>query len=139
MAAKVLEESGATYYYSTRSDTQDIQLVHGHHVIGAMEEPEMVTFCHEHSIRLIIDAAHPFAVNLHRNVIDLAKHISVPVIRFDRIYPPHDEDLVWCKDYDDAISQLNKYGITMNHSLEHKRPDFLPTTSFIMRKTTPRH
>ena len=112
VAAKVLEESGATYYYSTRSDTQDIQLVHGHHVIGAMEEPEMVTFCHEHSIRLIIDAAHPFAVNLHRNVIDLAKHISVPVIRFDRIYPPHDEDLVWCKDYDDAISQLNKYGIT---------------------------
>ena len=111
VAAKVLEESGATYYYSTRSDTQDIQLVHGNHVIGAMEVPEMVAFCQEHDIRLIVDAAHPFAVNLHRNVIDLAKHISVPVIRFDRIYPPHDEDLVWCKDYDDAISQLVAHGI----------------------------
>ena len=112
VAAKVLEESGAAYYYSTRSDTQDIQLVHGVHVSGSMEVPEMVAFCHEHSIRLIIDAAHPFAVNLHRNVLDLAKHISVPVIRFDRIYPPHDEDLVWCKDYDDAISQLKTHDVS---------------------------
>ena len=111
MAAKVLEESGAAYYYSTRSDLQDIQLVHGHHVTGAMEVPEMVAFCHEHSIRLIVDAAHPFAVNLHRNVIGLAAQIGVPVIRFDRIYPPHDEDYVWCKDYHDAISQLESHGV----------------------------
>lgn len=110
-AAKVLEESGAAYYYSTRSDTQDLQLVHGNHVIGAMEVPEMVAFCQEHDIRLIVDAAHPFAINLHRNVIDLAKHISVSVIRFDRIYPPHDEDLIWCKDYDDAINQLKIHEI----------------------------
>ena len=112
VAAKVLEESGATYYYSTRSDTQDIQLVHGHHVIGAMEEPEMVALCKEHNIRLIIDAAHPFAVNLHRNVVNLAVQIGVPVIRYDRIYPPHDEDLVWCKDYDDAISQMKAHDVS---------------------------
>lgn len=111
MAAKVLEESGATYYYSTRSDTQDIQLVHGNHISGAMEVPEMAAYCQGHDIRLIVDAAHPFAVNLHRNVIDLAKHISVPVIRFNRIYPPHDESLIWCKDYDDAISQLVAHGV----------------------------
>ena len=112
MAAKVLEESGATYCYSTRSDTQDIQLVHGHHVTGAMEVPEMVTFCREHDIRLIVDAAHPFAVNLHRNVVDLARQIGVPIIRYDRIYPSHDKNLVWCKDYDDAISRLEAHGIT---------------------------
>ena len=111
MAAKVLEESGATYCYSTRSDTQDIQLVHGHHVTGAMEVPEMVTFCHEHGIRLIVDAAHPFAVNLHRNVVDLAGQIGVPIIRYDRIYPPHDEEFVWCKDYNDAIYQLKTHGV----------------------------
>ncbi len=111
MAAKVLEESGAAYYYSTRSDTQDIQLVHGQHVIGAMTVPEMAAFCQEHGIRLIVDAAHPFAVNLHRNVIDLAGQIGVPVIRYDRIYPPHDEDLVWCKDYEDAIRQLGAHGV----------------------------
>lgn len=111
MAAKVLEESGATYYYSTRSDTQDIKLVHGHHVIGAMEMLEMVAFFHEHEIRLIVDAAHPFAVNLHHNVVNLAEQIGVPVIRYDRIYPPHDENLVWCKNYDDAINQLETHDV----------------------------
>ena len=111
MAAKVLEESVATYYYSTRSDIQEIQFVHGVHVTGAMEVPEMVAFCQKHGIRLIVDAAHPFAVNLHRNVIDLAGQIGVPAIRYDRIYPPHDEDLIWCKDYDDAISQMKALGV----------------------------
>ena len=111
MAAKVLDESGATYYYSTRNDTQDIQLVHGHHITGAMEVPEMTTYCQEHDIRLIVDAAHPFAVNLHRNVLTLAEQIGVPVIRYDRIYPPHDEDLIWCKDYGDAINQLKVHEI----------------------------
>jgi len=111
MAAKVLEESGATYFYSTRSDTQDIQLVHGSHVIGAMEAPEMAAFCQEHDIRLLIDAAHPFAVNLHRNIVDLAAQTGIPVIRYDRIYPPHDKDIVWCKDYVDAISQLEAHGV----------------------------
>ena len=110
-AAKVLDESGATYYYSTRSDTQDIQLVHGQHVTGAMEVPDMIAFCQEHDIRLIVDAAHPFAINLHRNVVELAGQIGVPVIRYERIYPPHDEDFVWCKDYNDAISLLEAHGI----------------------------
>ena len=111
VAAKVLDESGATYWYSTRGDLQEIQLAHGHHVTGAMEVPEMVTFCHEHEIRLIVDAAHPFAVNLHRNIVDLAGQIEVPIIRYDRIYPPHDKDIVWCQDYDDAINQLKAHGI----------------------------
>ncbi len=111
MAVKVLEESGASYFYSTRSDTQDIQLVHGHHVTGAMETPEMVAFCHEHDIRLIIDAAHPFAETLHRNVVELARAVGVPVIRYDRIYSPHASDLVWCRDYAEAISQLGNHGI----------------------------
>ena len=111
VAAKVLDESGASYWYSTRGDLQEIQLAHGHHVTGAMEVPEMVTFCHEHEIRLIVDAAHPFAVNLHRNIVDLAGQIEVPIIRYDRIYPPHDKDIVWCQDYDDAINQLKVHGI----------------------------
>ena len=112
VAAKVLDESGASYWYSTRSDTQDIQLVHGNHISGAMEVPEMAAYCQGHDIRLIVDAAHPFAVNLHRNVVNLAERISVPVVRYDRIYPPHDKNLVWCKDYDDAISRLEAHGIT---------------------------
>lgn len=111
MAAKVLDESGATFFYSTHGSSQDVQLMHGNRITGAMQQADMVTFCHEHAIRLIVDAAHPFAVNLHRNVIDLAEQIAVPVIRYDRIYPPHDGSMVWCKDYDDALRLLHEQSI----------------------------
>ena len=110
-AVEVLEEAGTTYYYSTRSDGQKIDLVHGIHLTGSMEVPEMITCCREHDIHLIIDAAHPFAEDLHRNLLFLAKHIQAPIIRYDRIYPPHDKDLIWCKDYNDAIQQLEANGI----------------------------
>ena len=110
-AVEVLEEGGLPYYYSTRSDGQKIELVHGIHLTGGMEVPEMIQCCREHSIRLIIDAAHPFAEELHRNLVFLAKHIQAPIIRYDRIYPPHDKDLIWCKDYNDAIQQLETNGI----------------------------
>ena len=111
VAAKVLEESGAAYYYSTRSDTQDIQLVHGIRLTGSMTAPDMIAFCREHDIRLIIDAAHPFAEDLHHNIVRVAENLGIAVIRYDRIYPPHDEDLIWCKDYDDAINQLKVHEI----------------------------
>ena len=111
IAAKVLEESGAAYYYSTRSELQDIQLVHGIRLTGSMTAPDMIVFCSEHDIRLIIDAAHPFAEDLHHNIVRVAENLGIAVIRYDRIYPSHDDDLIWCKDYDDAINQLNVHEI----------------------------
>ena len=105
-AVEVLEEAGSLYYYSTRSDGQQVELLNGIHLTGKMEETEMVACCQEHGIRLIIDAAHPFAEELHRNLLVVSKHIGAPIVRYDRIYPEHDADLVWCKDYDDAVRQL---------------------------------
>ena len=110
-AARVLDESGAPYWYSTRGELQDIQLAHGIRITGGMELPEMEAFCREHDIRLLVDASHPFAQALHRNVMELAERTSVPMVRYDRIYPPHDEGLVWCSDYDDAIQRLGEHGI----------------------------
>ena len=110
-AVEALEEAGTTYYYSTRNDGQKIDLVHGIHLTGGMEVPEMIACCREHDIHLIIDAAHPFAEDLHRNLLFLAKHINAPIIRYDRIYPPHNKDFIWCKDYNDAIQQLEANGI----------------------------
>ena len=105
-AVEVLEEAGTPYYYSTRSDGQKIELVHGVHLTGGMEVPQMITCCREHDIRLIVDAAHPFAEDLHRNLLFLAKHIQAPIIRYDRIYPLHDPELIWCRDYQDALMKL---------------------------------
>ena len=111
-AVETLEEAGSLYYYSTRSDGQQVELLNGIRLEGELDVPKMIAICREHDIRLIIDAAHPFAEELHRNLLFLAKHIGAPIIRYERIYPEHDSDLIWCKDYEEAIRQLEARGIT---------------------------
>ena len=102
MAAKELEESGSVFWYSTRGGEQQIPLHHGKPVSGAMDANQMVEFCKEHQIRLIIDAAHPFASELHSNISQL----RIPVIRFERIYPERDGRIIWCKGFPDAIQKM---------------------------------
>lgn len=111
LAAQVLDEAGTGYFYSTHGDGQEVDLVHGTRLAGALQVADMVDVCREHDIRLLVDAAHPFAEQLHRNVMALARQLRLPVIRYDRIYPAHDPTLVWCRDYADAIRQLNAHGV----------------------------
>ncbi len=112
MAARVLDEAGTGYFYSTHGDGQEIDLVHGTRLAGALQVEDMAAICREHDIRLLVDAAHPFAEQLHRNVLALAERMQMPIIRYDRIYPKRDPKLVWCRDYADARVQLEKHGIT---------------------------
>ena len=110
-AAEVLEEAGKTFYYSTKTGEQTLILHHGISVDGAKDTEAMRQFCQDHDIRLLIDAAHPFAANLHKTVAVVATELHLPIIRYDRIYPPHTDDITWCHNYDDAIHQLEEAGI----------------------------
>ena len=98
-AAEVLEEAGTTYYYSTKTGEQDVRLHHGMHIDGAMDTEAMLVFCRKHAIRLIVDAAHPFAVQLHQTIARMAATCDIPVIRYERIYPARDPELTWIDDY----------------------------------------
>ena len=98
-AIEVLEEGGGTFFYSTKTGEQNITLHHGIRIDGALDAEAMQTFCQEHAIRLLIDAAHPFASQLHRTIIHVAEKQNIPVIRYDRIYPPRDADITWIDDY----------------------------------------
>ena len=110
-AAEVLEQAGKPYYYSTKTGEQELSLQHGLCIDGAMDEAAMELFCREHQIRLLIDAAHPFAERLHATIASVAATLQLPIVRYDRIYPPHESDIHWCRDYDDAIRQLEAAGI----------------------------
>lgn len=110
-AVEVLEAAGKPFYYSTKTGEQSLALHNGIAVDGAMDEKAMLLFCREHDIRLIIDAAHPFAVHLHETVATVAEALQLPLIRYDRIYPPRTNDIIWCRDYEDAIRQLERAGI----------------------------
>ena len=111
-AVQVLEEAGTTYYYSTRGSAQEVEMVHGQRLQGAMEVADITKFCRDGGIRLLVDAAHPFAVNVHRNILSAAEELQIPVVRYERQYVPHTDDITWCDDYDDAVTSLRQAGIT---------------------------
>ena len=98
-AAEVLEEAGKVYYYSTKTGEQDITLHHGQRIDGALDGEAMQAFCREHGIRLIVDAAHPFAQVLHETIAKVSEMLHIPVVRYERIYPPRDPSIAWIEDY----------------------------------------
>ena len=109
-AVKVADEAGKPYFYSTKGEWQEIQCKHGIRITGGMDTEKMESFCRQNNIRLLVDAAHPFASQLHRTVDETSRTLHLPVIRFERKYPPRTENIIWCEDYADAIYRLEKAG-----------------------------
>ena len=107
----VCDEAQKQYYYSTKTEHQEIELHHGIHLSGAMTTDEIVAFCKLNSILLIVDAAHPFAENLHTNIAKASKQLNIPTIRYERYFPPRDESLIWFDSYQEAISYLVTHNI----------------------------
>ena len=108
-AVEVLEEAGNTYYYSTKTGEQDITLHHGKRIDGALDEDAMLIFCREYGIRLIVDAAHPFASQLHETIGQVSESLNIPTIRYERIYPPRDPCITWIDDYKELSSVLTPH------------------------------
>ena len=98
-AAEVLEEAGSPFFYSTKMGEQDLSLQHGTRIDGAMDAEAMKTFISQHDIRLIVDAAHPFASTLHQTIAQVSESLNIPAIRYDRIYPERDPEITWIDDY----------------------------------------
>ncbi len=106
-AVEVLEEAGNAYYYSTKTGEQDITLHHGIRLDGALDAEAMQAFCQEHSIRLIVDTAHPFASQLHQTIALVSETLGVPVVRYKRIYPPRSADITWIDDYSQIPTDIH--------------------------------
>jgi cobalt-precorrin-5B (C1)-methyltransferase len=106
-AVEVLEEAGKTYYYSTKTGEQGITLHHGQRIDGALDAEAMLAFCEKHGIRLIVDAAHPFALQLHQTIADVSVKLNVRVVRYERIYPPRDPSITWIDDYSQIPTDIH--------------------------------
>lgn len=105
-AVMVCDAAAKPYYYSTKGDLQQIDSAYGIRLTGGLDKVSMSVFCKENNIRLIIDAAHPFAENLHRNVAEVSVELNIQVVRFERNYPDRDMNLLWFDTYDDAVNYL---------------------------------
>ena len=102
MAVDVCEQAGQPYYYSTLGDGQEVTLHYGHRLTGAMTSADIRTFCRDHGVRCLIDAAHPFAEGLHDAVI----RSEMPVIRVERQPVADLPGIVYCDDFDQALGRL---------------------------------
>jgi cobalt-precorrin-5B (C1)-methyltransferase len=108
---KTLDEAGSSYYYSTKSNLQQVEMANDIRLTGVMNREGMTAFCREKAIRLLIDAAHPFAAILHATLEEVSSELGIPVIRYERTFPPRDEQFIWCKDYADAIRLLTSHHV----------------------------
>lgn len=111
VAAKVLDEAGQPFYYSTCGEEQKISASNGVRITGGLDLCQMTEFCKANEVRLIVDAAHPFAESLHRAVIDVANKLNIPVVRYERLYPGRSHYIVWCDDFADACLKMEQGGV----------------------------
>ena len=102
LAVEVCEQAGKAYYYSTKGDSQRVEMQSGTRLCGAMTASDIAAFCKSNDIRCIIDAAHPFAENLHNAIAAT----SLPVIRIGRNLGTPLAGATYCKDYADAVEKL---------------------------------
>lgn len=112
IVAETLDGAGQPYYYSTRGTAQQIDCKHGIRLMGGMDLDGIAGFCREHQIRLLIDAAHPFARQLHHNIAAASEMLNIPVVRYERTYPPRDPHLIWCDSYDEAVIWMEQHNIS---------------------------
>ena len=106
-AVEVLEEGGGTFYYSTKTGEQHITLHHGQRIDGALDAEAMLMFCRANGIQLIVDAAHPFASQLHQTIANVSETMNIPVVRYERIYPPRDLGITWIDDYSQIPTDIH--------------------------------
>ena len=111
-AAAVCDEAGKPFYYSTKSSSQKISTANGIHITGGMDAHQMLSFCREKDIRLIVNASHPFAEALHRNIAAASEKLNIPVIRYERNYARRSKNQLWLESYNEAADFLKKSGIS---------------------------
>ena len=106
-AVEVLEESGSSYFYSTKTGEQDLTLHHGQRIDGALDAEAIQNFCRENEIRLMVDAAHPFAAQLHQTIAKVVEVLKIPAIRYERIFPERDACLEWLDSYEQVPTNIH--------------------------------
>lgn len=108
ICVKTLDEAGSSFFYSTRGTEQKVESRHGIRISGMLDEKAMAVFCRQNDIKLIVDAAHPFAVTLHGTIADVAAELRIPVLRYERVFPTPDSADILCDSYEDAVNKLKQ-------------------------------
>lgn len=110
--ATLLENEQHPYLYSTKTRTKKVVQNCGKQIEGTLDKMKMINLCRTENIRLIIDAAHPFAVVLHELVFSVSSTLGISLIRFERasVARIKAENVHYLANYEAAIEYLHRLG-----------------------------
>ena len=63
-----------------------------------------------HSALAIVDATHPFATEISKQLITLAKELSLPYLRYERPAGTRHENAIYCADMEEAAQKASALG-----------------------------
>ncbi|MFI3264399.1 MAG: cobalt-precorrin-5B (C(1))-methyltransferase CbiD [Rikenellaceae bacterium] len=106
VATQVCDRAAKEYIYSTKGSEQQLLASHAQRVYGAINCAQMMELFEKSNIKLTIDAAHPYAEELHQNIAQAAKNCNIPTIRFERFSQSIDYKNV---KYFDSMSSVANY------------------------------
>ncbi|CPR21696.1 cobalt-precorrin-6A reductase [Brenneria goodwinii] len=93
LICQALDAAGESYRLSVATDTgkQLAGNIAGEVVVGRMDKDEMADFLASRQVRWVVDASHPYADVLHRNVAAACRRLQLPLTRYQR---PSDIDAI---------------------------------------------
>ncbi|MCG8580304.1 MAG: precorrin-6A/cobalt-precorrin-6A reductase, partial [Bacteroidales bacterium] len=89
--ANWLNDMGFRYCYSTKTPTKFKVHKGCEKIEGALARDRMEAFCREHQVSCVIDAAHPYAEELHWNINECCRSLGIRHIRVERSVPQKTE------------------------------------------------
>lgn len=93
--ASLLAANDLSYVVSVATQAaQALYTVDTQVAIGCMDRDQMQCFCRQENIRAVVDASHPYAVEVSRSAIAIADQLGIGYLRYERSnYQPADSTL----------------------------------------------
>lgn len=81
-----LEQLGLTYGLSVATEAGNETAMHlqGKVHVGRLDIEQMMALFHRESVDLVIDATHPFAAEVSKNIIQATQRTAIKLIRYER-------------------------------------------------------
>lgn len=106
ISADLCASSGSAFVYSTKGESS-VRWSNSLSIWGELNFTQMAHICISNKISLIINAAHPFATNLHNNISRVSYLLKIPVIRFERKFKEKIDEALYFKEEKELISYLS--------------------------------
>lgn len=110
IVAGILEKKKYPYFYSTKTEIDFRPEHYGIYRFGVFTKSSLIDFCVVNKIEIIIHASHPFAEELHQTIHQVALELTIPVLRYERLFLKRKEHelVTYLQSYPMAINYLNK-------------------------------